>query len=146
MQTLPAHEPTIRARQKDKARRHLAWLARSPQRTCELLLRLLVHGRRDERRPDRPGADGVDANSVLDLLVGERAREGYDGALGGGVVQEVRPADVGVHGGAGDDRVAALHLWERVFGEEEKGVNVCCEGVEPLLSVKSSISRLFLIM
>ncbi len=63
------------------------------------------------------------------LLVGEPAREGDDGAFCGGVVEEIGAADVGVYRGAGDDGVAALHLWEDVLGEEEEGVDVCGEGV-----------------
>lgn len=135
MQTLTTHEPTIRTRQEHKTRRHLARLSGSPEGRREFLLRLLVHGGRDQRRPDRTGTDAVDADPVLELLVGEAAREGYDGALGRGVVEEVGPPDVRVHGGAGYDCVAAFHLGEGVFGEEEEGVDVGCEGVEPLFSV-----------
>ncbi len=71
---------------------------------------------------------------MRDLLVGESAREGDNGALCRGVVEEVGAADVGVYRGAGDDCVAALHLREDVLGEEEEGVDVCGEGVDPLVS------------
>jgi len=109
MQTLPTNKTTIRTRQKHKTSSHLARLSRSSHRTCELLLRLLVHGSWDERRPDRAGTDGVDANSVFDLLVGEGAREGYDCSLCGGVVEEVRAPNVVVDGGAGYDCGAGGH-------------------------------------
>lgn len=109
MQTLPTNKTTIRTRQKHKTSSHLARLSRSSHRTRELLLRLLVHGSWDERRPDRAGTDGVDADSIFDLLVGEGTREGYDCSLCGGVVEEVGTPDVVVDGGAGYDCGAGGH-------------------------------------
>ena len=64
----------------------------------------------------------------------ETAGEGDDGAFGGGVVQEVGAADVGVYGGAVYDCVAGFHVREGVFGEVEVGVDVGVEGFEPLVS------------
>jgi hypothetical protein len=135
MQALARDKATIGTRQEHKASGDLARLPRPPHRACELLLGLLGHGRRDQGRPDGARTHGVDADAVLDLLVGEAAREGDDGAFRGGVVEEVGTADVRVDGGAGDDGVAALHLWEGVFGEEEEGVDVCVEGGEPLIPI-----------
>ena len=65
----------------------------------------------------------------------EPAGEGDDGAFGGGVVEQVRAADVGVYGAVVDDGVAALHVREGVLGEVEVGVDVGVEGQEPLVSV-----------
>lgn len=109
MQTLPTNKTTIRTGQKHKTSSHLARLSWSSHRTRELLLRLLVHGSWDERCPNRAGTDGIDADSVFDLLVGESAREGYDGSFGGGVIEEVGAPDVVVYGGAGYDCGAAGH-------------------------------------
>ena len=89
MQTLPRHKATIRTSQEHKTSRYLAGLPRPTHRARELLLGFLAHGFWDERRPHRTGTYGVDADAALDLLVGERAREGYDGAFGGCVVEEV---------------------------------------------------------
>ena len=94
----------------------------------------MLHCARDQRRPDGPRADTVDADPELELLVGETAGEGDHGALGGGVVEEIRAADVGVDGGAVNDGVAGFHVLEGVFADEEDGVDVDVEGVEPLIS------------
>ena len=136
MQTLTRNHTAILTSQKHKTRRDLRRLRRTTHgRGAELILRLLVHRGRDERGPDGARADGVDADAPGDLLVVQAAGEGDDGALGGGVVEEVRAADVGVYGGAVEDRVAALHVREGVFGEVEVGVDVGVEGLEPLVSV-----------
>jgi hypothetical protein len=69
------------------------------------------------------------------LLIAEPARESHDGAFGCGVVEQVGPACVRVYGRAGDDGVAAGQVRQGVFGEEEEGVDIRGEGVEPLLSI-----------
>ena len=95
----------------------------------------MLHRGGDQRRPDGARTDAVDADAELELLVGQAAREGDDGAFGGGVVEEIRAADVGVDGGAVDDRVAGFHVLEGVFGDVEDGVDVGVEGADPLFSV-----------
>ena len=70
----------------------------------------------------------------------QTAGEGDDSAFGGGVVEEVGAADVGVYGGAVYDCVAGFHVREGVFGEVEVGVDVCVEGFEPLVSVGEGVS------
>ncbi len=133
MQALPSNHATILTSQKDKARRDLARLRRPPhRRPAKLILGILLHRGGYERRPDGAGAHGVDADAEGDLLVVEAAGEGDDGALAGGVVEQVGAADVGVYGGAVDDCVAGFHVGESVFGEVEVGVDVCVEGFEPL--------------
>ena len=57
----------------------------------------MFHRRGDQRCPDRTGTDGVDADTKFELLIRETAGEGDDGALGGGVVEQVGAADVGVY-------------------------------------------------
>lgn len=135
MQALPAHKPRICTRQEYKARRNLTRLSWSTQGTRKLLLRILTHRRRDQGCPYWTGTHSVDADAIAHLLVGEGARKRNDGAFGAGVVEKIRTSDVGVHGGTGEDCVAAAHLGKDVFGEEEEGVDVGGEGVEPLLSV-----------
>lgn len=133
MQALPSNHATILTSQKNKARRDLARLRRPPhRRPAELVLRILLHRGGNERRPNGPRADGVDADAEGDLLVVESAGEGDDGAFAGGVVEQVGAADVGVYGGAVDDCVPGFHVGEGVFGEVEVGVDVCIEGFEPL--------------
>ena len=136
MQALPSNHTAILTRQENKARRNLRRLCRpSHRRSAQLVLRLFRHGGWDERRPDGAGTDGIDADAVGDLLVVQAAGEGDDGAFGGGEVEEVGAADVGVYGGAVDDGVAGLHVREGVFGDVEVGVDVRVEGFEPLVSV-----------
>ena len=137
MQTLSTDKGTVRAGQKDEASSDLRWLSRTSHRRCELVLLLSVHSSWDEWGPDRAGADTVDTDTVFNLLVGERARKGYDGALGGRVIEEIGAADVGVYRGAGDNGVTALHLREHVFGQVEEGVDVGVEGINPLFPVES---------
>ena len=129
MQALPGYHTAILTRQEHKARRNLRRLRRTThRRRAQLILCLLRHGGGDQWRPYRTGTHGVDADTVSDLLIVQAAREGYDGAFGGGVVEQIGAADVGVYGGAVDDCVAALHVFEAVFGEVEVGVDVDVEG------------------
>ena len=137
MQTLPGHETTILTGQKHKTGGDLARLPGPTHRRRELIQSILLHRRRDQRRPDGAGTNAVDADAEAELLVREPAREGHDGAFAGGVVEEVRAADVGVYGGAVDDRVARGHVLEGVFADVEHGVHVCVEGADPLVSVSA---------
>lgn len=50
------------------------------------------------------------------MLIRQTSCESDDGAFGGGVVEEIRAADLGIYGGAVDDGVAALHMGEGGFG------------------------------
>ena len=128
MQALPGYHTAVLTRQKNKARRNLRRLRRTTHgRRAQLILCLFRHGGGDQRRPDGPGADGVDADTVSNLLVMQAAREGYNGTFGGCVVEQIGAADVGVYGSAVDDCVAALHVFEAVFGEVEVGVDVDVE-------------------
>ena len=87
MQTLPTNQTTIQTRQKHKTRRNLARLPRSPhRRPTKLILRILLHRARDQRRPHGTRAHGIHADPLADLLVVEPAREGDDGSFAGGVV------------------------------------------------------------
>ena len=134
VQALATNRTTIHTRQPHKAARDLARLAGPSHRAAELLLCVLIHRRGNERRPHRPGADGVNADPFAELLVREPAREGHDGALGGSVVKQIGAPDIRVDGRVVDDRVAGGEVWEAVFGEVEVGVDVGGEGVEPLVS------------
>ncbi|HLU35131.1 MAG TPA: hypothetical protein VKZ61_05115, partial [Thermomicrobiales bacterium] len=57
---------------------------------AERLLHLLVHGRDDERGPDRARSDGVDADALFDDLLLEGAGEGDNAALGRRIVDKGR--------------------------------------------------------
>ncbi len=116
MQTLPRNHTTILTRQKYKTRRNLARLPRPPhRRRAELILRILLHRARNQRRPHRAGTHGIDADALADLLVVQAAGEGDDGAFAGGVVEEVGAADVGVYGGVVEDGGAGGEVREGVF-------------------------------
>ena len=134
MQTLPRHEATVLTRQKHKAGRNLTRLPGPTHRRSELIQSIFLHRRRDQRRPHGAWADAVDADAEPELLVREPSREGDDGAFAGGVVEEIRAADVGVHRGAVDDRVAGFHVLQGVFADVEHGVHVRVEGADPLVS------------
>ena len=130
MQNLPAQLRRIRTRQKHNTSSNLARLRWTTHRTGEILLRLLVHCRRDERSPDRTGRHGIDTDAFADELVGEPAGERYDGSFRAGVVEEIWTADVGVDRGVVDDCVALFHVWEGVFGEVEES---CINPISQLL-------------
>ena len=120
--------------EEDNGSGNLTWLSRTAQRSgSELLLVLTLHGRWDERCPDGSRGNSVDANAVSGLLIAQATGEGDDCALGGGVVEKVGTTDIGVDAGVVDDGAAALHVWQRVLGKVEVGVNVGVEGVEPLV-------------
>ena len=98
MQRLPAHEATIRPRQKHTARpnlRRLTWP--SHRGLVELFQVLLTHGRDDEGRPDRSWSDGVDTNTLANELVRESAGERDDCAFRRGVIEEIGSTDVLVY-------------------------------------------------
>lgn len=129
MQALPGYHTAVLTRQENKARRNLRRLCRTTHgRRAQLILCLFRHGGRDQRRPHGPGAYGVDTDAVSDLLIMQAARKGYDGAFGGRVVEQIGAADVGIYGSAVDYCVAALHVFEAVFGEVEVRVDVDVEG------------------
>ncbi len=132
MQSLPTEHTRVRTREEHETRSNLTRLSRSAQRCREPFLRILVHRGRNERCPDRSWADGVDSDAFVDLLICQPARKCDDCALGGGIVEEIGPADVGVYRGVVDDGVAALHVWDDEFGEVKVRVDVSVEGLVPL--------------
>ena len=138
MQTLAGDHTAVLTGQENEAGCNLRRLCRTTHGcSAELILGLFVHGGGDQGSPDGTGADGIDADPVGDLLVVQPACEGYDGAFGGGVVEQVGAAYICVDGGAIADGVAALHVLEGVLGDVEIGVDVSVEGLEPLLSIGS---------
>ena len=94
----------------------------------------MLHRAWNQRCPDGSRTDTVNPDPEFELLIGEAAGEGNHGALGGSIVEEVGAADVGVDGGAVDDGVAGFHVLESVFADEENGMDVDVEGMEPLFS------------
>lgn len=134
MQRLPRNQATILTRQEHEACSNLARLAGSPHRRAELFLCIILHGRRNQRCPDRAGSNSIDADTKGDLLVVEPAGEGDDGSFGGCVVEEVRAPDVGIHRGTVDDCIARLEMLEGILGDVEGGVDVGVEGFQPLFS------------
>ena len=81
MQTLSRNKAAIHAHQKYKTSRPLTRLSESTHRTSKLFLRLLFHCRWNQPRPDPFRTYCVYANTLRELLVGDGAGEGYDGAL-----------------------------------------------------------------
>lgn len=133
MQTLSTNERAVGASQENEAGSDFWRLTWTSHRWGELMLSLLIHGSWNKRSPDWTWTDCVNADTVLDLLVGETACESNDGSLGGSVVEQVRATNVVVYWGASDDGIATLHLWEDVLWEVEEWVNVGVESLDPLL-------------
>ena len=86
--------------------------------------------------------NGVDTNAIPYLLVAQSPGEGHNGALRARVVEKVRAADVRVYRGAGDDGVAAGHVREGVFGQEEERMDIRIEGLNPLFPIGVSAPQL----
>jgi hypothetical protein len=121
MNDLPTDLRAVRRSKENKHSRDLTRLSATANGSVEALLRVLRHGRHDQRRPNRTGSNGVDADALGHPLVAEPVGEGGDGALGARVVEQVWAADVGVHASVVDDGVAFGHVWEGVLGEVEEG-------------------------
>jgi hypothetical protein len=115
MDRLSTDGAAVVASQEDKARSNLAGLRRPADRRSELLHRLIVHGRRNERRPHRARRNSIDANALANILVRQTTCEGYDGALGRGVIQQIRASNVCVDRSVVDDRRSLLHMRQRVL-------------------------------
>jgi hypothetical protein len=69
------------------------------------------------------------------VLVAQSPGEGDDGALGARVVEQVRAANVGVHGGAGNDGIATGHVREGIFREVKERVDIYVESLDPLFPI-----------
>src|SRR5687767_2914037 len=136
MEHLARHVGGILAGKEEKARSHLARLARTAHRDVlaeilDLLGRLASE--RIERSPDRARSDRVHPDAVADEIFRKRAGKGGDRALGRAVVeQELRAL---VHGdrGAVDDRRALFEMRARRLGHEEHSEDVGLEGALQLL-------------
>lgn len=91
-------------------------------------------GRR-QRRVDRSWCNSIDSNlAIADDLVGKSAVEGDDGALGRGVLEQVRAANEGVNGSHVDDAAARRHVLECCLASVEIVVDVQLESILPLLA------------
>ena len=120
--------------QKDEASGNLRRLTWPAHGRSELFLSLVVHGRWDQRRPDRAGGNSVDTDALGHKLVGQASGEGDDSTLCRGVVEKIWSADVCINGGVVDDGVSLLHVLESIFGQVEERVNVSLESELPLIS------------
>lgn len=92
VETLRGKVARVGRSEKDKDCRALDGLPCAPnrRRRSKALERLFRHGRGDQGRPDRAGADDIDLDAVgLGNLLGKRAREADNGAFGRGVVEEL---------------------------------------------------------
>lgn len=112
---LPTNLTAIRASQENNHSRDLARLTTTANRPTESLLRFFGHSRNDERCPNRPRSDSIDADTLAHPLVAKAVCESGDGALCARVVEQVWTADVGVDAGVVDNSVAFGHVWEGVF-------------------------------
>ena len=106
--TWPVMYDRVVGGEEDVARRDLVGLERPPEEVCPPKLSTLSAGNEAgiSGVQTGPGATRVDADPALLEVAGERAREGDDRALGGGVVDQVRAAAIGGDRGRVDDRGA----------------------------------------
>jgi hypothetical protein len=144
---LPTDLGAVRTGKENKDSCDLTRLSTAPNRSVEAFLRLLRHGRNDKWGPYRAGSDSVDANSLGHPLVAEAICECGDGTFGAGVVEQVWAANVGVHTGVVDDRVAFGHVREGVLGEVEEGCGIglvlsCGGSMAGWLTVDVGVERL----
>jgi hypothetical protein len=124
MNDLPTDLGAVRAGKENKHSRDLTRLSTTPNGTTEGFLRLLRHGRNNQRSPNGTRSDSIDADAFGYPLVAETVGESGDGALGARVVEQVWAADVGVYAGVVDDSVALGHVRESVLGEVEEGCEI----------------------
>lgn len=66
----------------------------------------------------------IDSDAVFCLLLGQRAREGCNGAFGGGVVDELGVAHVGSNRSRIDYAIATLHVVQSELGHGKHGEHV----------------------
>lgn len=105
MQNLPVKKLRILARQKHETRRNLARLpdAADLRLLAELLHFLSRPRRRLQRRVHGSWCHSIDADALGQKVLGERAREGDDGALCRGVIDHAgRAAERYGRGGVDD--------------------------------------------
>src|SRR5580765_1569452 len=77
MENLAGHVVRVGGGKKNEAWRHFHWLACALERNglAELGNFVARERRRNERRPDRPRGDAIDANAVFSESLGERTCE-----------------------------------------------------------------------
>src|SRR5215204_5043662 len=135
-QNLSADVARLLGGEEDVRRCQLGRLGRTSDgglRGAELRDLLGGHGGRDQWRPHRPWCHRVDPDALGYQVLGKPLREGDDGALGGGVVQEPRLWLVGFDRGGVDDARAGSHVRYRRLGEPEHRVEVGFQDAVELL-------------
>jgi hypothetical protein len=83
MQALAGDEAAILTSQEYEASRNLAGLTRPAHRRSKLVLCLVIHGRGDQRCPNRSRAHRIDPNAFANELIREASGESHNSALGG---------------------------------------------------------------
>src|SRR5829696_4314380 len=111
----------------------LGWTSDRGLRGAELRDLLGGHGGRDQWRPHRTWCHRVDPDALGYQVLGKPLREGDNGALGGGVVQEPRLGLVGLNRGGVDDARAGPHVGDRRLREPEHRVEVGLQDAVELL-------------
>src|SRR5919107_2699977 len=135
-QNLSADVARLLGGEEDVGRRQFGRLGRTSDggfRGAELRDLLGGHGWRDQWRPHRPWCHRVDPDALGYQVLGKPLREGDNGALGGGVVQEPRLWLVGFDRGGVDDARARSHVRDRRLGEPEHRVEVGFQDAVELL-------------
>src|SRR3981081_2678995 len=140
MQHLAAHIGGVLACQEHVAGRDLVGLSRTFHGSIPTMLGHMFGIERgwNERRPNRPGRNRVDADALLDQRLGQRTRQSHDRTLGGSIIDQSLVAVVGSDRCGVDDGGALLHVAQRVFGHEEEAEDIGAEGRSICLA---SISR-----
>src|ERR671916_1827865 len=135
-QNLAADVARLLGCEKDERRRQLGrlgWASDGGLRGPELRDLLGGHGGGDQWRPHRSRCHRVDPDALRYQVLGKPLREGDDGALGGGVVQEPWFGLVSLNGGGVDDARTGSHVRDRRLREPEHRVEVSLQNAIELL-------------
>jgi hypothetical protein len=97
----------------------------------------MIHCRGNERCPHRAWRDCVDSDTTPNVLVAETASKRHNRSFRRCVVEKIRATNVRIYAGIVYYSRTLFHMRKCVFGEIEKGVDVCLESHLPLLSAYS---------
>ena len=132
---MSADQAAVLTSQEDEACGDFTWLAWAAQGRSELILRLFVHRRWDQRRPYWTRTNAVNTNTFAYLLVGQASGKRNYSALGRCVIEKIRTADIGIDRGIVDDGIAGFQVGKSVLGEVEVWMDISVERLEPLFPV-----------
>lgn len=126
MEDLAGKEGSILRGEEDIGGCYFMWRPGATHGTLlsKVLYLFSLHASWNERSPYRARCNAVHADGARHQLQRQAPREGHYGALGGGVVEQMRIPLVSIHAGGVDDAAAVRHVLHRVLNKEKHGKNV----------------------